>query len=54
MKRFQEWIESGRFEARFGRILDVLDTPTAAAVAVLALMVLVFICETLVRIGAKP
>lgn len=54
MKRFQEWIESGEFERRFGRLLDALETPTAAAAVVMALIVLVLICETLIRTGAKP
>ncbi len=53
-RRFIEWVESGRFEGRFGRLLDALESPTGSAAVVLALMLLVFICETLARIGAKP
>ena len=49
MKRFQEWVESGRFEDRFGRILDALESPTGRAAVVLALIVLVMICEVLSR-----
>jgi len=54
MRRFIEWVESGRFENRFGRLLDALESPTGRAAIVLALMLLVFICETLARIGVKP
>lgn len=49
MKRFREWVESGRFEDRFGRLLDALESPTGIAAVVLALIVLVMICETLAR-----
>ncbi len=49
MKRFQEWVESGRFEDRFGRILDALESPTGRAAVVLALIVLVLIVEALSR-----
>ena len=49
MKRFIEWVESGRFEARFGRILDALESPTLGAAVVMALIVLVLICEILSR-----
>ena len=54
IERFEKWVESGRFEDRFGRILDALESPTGRAAIVLALMLLVFICETLARIGVKP
>jgi hypothetical protein len=49
MKRFQKWVESGRFEDRFGRILDALESPTGRAAVVLALIVLVLIVEALSR-----
>jgi len=54
MKRFQEWIESGEFERRFNRLLDALESPTAGAAVVLALIVLVIMCDTLIRTGARP
>ena len=49
IERFEEWVESGRFEDRFGRILDALESPTGRAAVVLALIVLVMICEVLSR-----
>ncbi len=49
IERFEKWIESGRFEARFGRILDALESPTFGAAVVMALIVLVLIVEALSR-----
>jgi hypothetical protein len=49
IERFEKWIESGRFEDRFGRILDALESPTGRAAVVLALIVLVLIVEALSR-----
>ena len=49
IERFEKWVESGRFEDRFGRILDALESPTGRAAVVLALIVLVLIVEALSR-----
>lgn len=49
IERFEKWVESGRFEDRFGRILDALESPTGRAAIVLALIVLVLIVEALSR-----
>lgn len=54
IERFEKWIESGRFEDRLGRLLDAAESPTGRAAIVMALIVLVMLCEALIRTGAKP